>query len=170
MRAAVTAGKISFVCRWIAGLTVLAIAIVATAVVVLWRRVYDPRQYPDSGHVTLSSVLEWADLTLPECGERGVRYWYFGNFFGEADMLMRMSASRGCVEQFLSVNAAEPIAAGDRPPVFVTGTPGAWGWPDGRLLRGYSVAAGSDASVMVEIAADLDATPLADLFVHVSDR
>jgi hypothetical protein len=158
-----------FVRRWIAGLTVLAMAIVATTVVVLWRRVYDPRQYPDSDHITFSSALDWAHLTLPECGERGVRYWYFGNLFGETDMLMRMSASRGCVEQFLSANAAEPIAAGDRPPAFVTGAPDAWGWPDGRLLSSYFVAADRASSVTIQIAANLDTTPLADLFVHVSN-
>jgi len=151
-----------------AGFTVLVIAIVATAVIMLWRRVYDPRQYPGSDHITLSRALEWAHLTLPECGERGVRYSYLGNLFGEADMLMRMSATRGCAEQFLSANAAEPTTAGERPPTFVTRTPDAWGWPDARVLSSYSVASNKASSVIVEIAADLDGTPRADLFVHVT--
>jgi hypothetical protein len=168
LRQAATAGKISFVRRWIAGLTVLAIAIVATSVVVLWRRVYDPRQYPGNDHIMLSSALDWAHLTLPECGEHGMRYGYYSNLFGEADMLMRISASRGCVEQFLSANAAEPIDAEDTPPAFVTGAPDAWGWPDNRLLSGYSIAANRTSPAMVELATDLDTTPLADLFVHAS--
>ena len=37
------------------------------------------------------------------------------------------------------------------------------------FISGYSVAADRASSVIVEIAADLDATPLADLFVHVSN-
>ncbi|GAA4261080.1 hypothetical protein [Dactylosporangium darangshiense] len=154
--------------RWIAGLTVLAIAIVATAVVVLWRRVYDPRQYPGSDHVMLWNALTWAHLELPECGERGLRYGYYSNIFGEADMLMRISASRGCIEQFLSVNAAELIDAEDRPPTFVTEAPDACGWPDNRLLTGYSIAANRTSPATVELATDLDTTPLADLFVHAS--
>ncbi|WP_327004303.1 hypothetical protein OHA72_56220 [Dactylosporangium sp. NBC_01737] len=67
MRQAATVGKISHARRWVAGLTVLAIVVVA--VVVLWRRVHDPRQYPGSGdHVMLSYSLDRAHLTLPECG------------------------------------------------------------------------------------------------------
>jgi hypothetical protein len=168
LREAATAGKILFVRRWIAGLTVLATIIVASTVVVLWRRMYDPRQYPGSDHVMISDALGWAHLTLPECGERGMRYGYYGNLFGEADMLMRISASRGCIEQFLSSNAAEPIDAEGRPPAFVTGAPDAWGWPDDRLLSGYSIAANRTSPAIVELATDLDTTPLADLFVHAS--
>ncbi|GAA1553186.1 hypothetical protein GCM10009827_087350 [Dactylosporangium maewongense] len=136
----------------------------------LWRRVFDPRQYPHSDHVTLSSALNWAQLTLPECGERGTRYWHFGNLFGEVDLLLRMTAPRGCVEQFLAANAAEPIDLEDRHPTFVTSTPDAWGWPDERPLNHYSIPAKRPPRPITELAADLDATPLADLFIHVSSH
>ncbi|WP_426507406.1 hypothetical protein ACPPVO_54470 [Dactylosporangium sp. McL0621] len=75
-----------------------------------------------------------------------------------------------CVEEVLSANAAEPVAARTGPPAFVIDAPDTWGWPSDRPLDAYRIAADRTAPIVLELAADPGTAAVADLFVHAPNE
>ena len=147
--------------------TVLAGVIVA---MVLRRPAADERRYPDSRRISLQDALQWADLRLPVCAEQGVRYGTYSDALGMSfGLVIRISATDRCIEQFLSDNTF----TGTRyqgTAHFVSGAPKARGWPAGasKLYTRIAVNPSVTRSLQAEIAMDL-AGDRSELFLDIGN-
>ncbi|MGH8684454.1 MAG: hypothetical protein ACREUM_03795 [Nitrosospira sp.] len=95
-------------------IVVIAVSLAVAAVVVIVSLIKDPpaekfdrRAYKvNGGEISLKEGLRRADIRLPRCLERDLKYALIDNGFGYYyDIYLKLQASADCVNSFLAANA-----------------------------------------------------------------
>ncbi|WP_327008636.1 hypothetical protein OHA72_16120 [Dactylosporangium sp. NBC_01737] len=149
-------------------LAVTVITLLAVAVGALLVRPTDPRAYPEHDGSSLSASLHWANLQLPVCAEESVRYAKYSDMFG-VKMWLRISASRGCIDEFLKLNSFDGSWTKSKG-AFVVFAPKGFGWPDSdeNIYTVVSPDFDHTSPLLVELAGDFE-KDAPDLFVRVGN-